>query len=246
MHVTKWQGAIWGQETTHFTCFQGEIHIWRRSLKITPSQQAKDFAILNEDEKKRAQRYFFDKHRRRFIAARAGLRCILSRYLNLAPVQIHFNYAKFGKPELSKLHNPDNIRFNVSHSGDLALYALLRDDEVGIDIEKINRHSIEGIAERFFAKTECEAWVRLPSEQKKEAFYRIWTQKEAFIKAVGEGLSYPLDKFSVNVTPPAGLLTLEQGNPKQWRIQVIEMEAGYSAALAIQRRQATLRYFKFN
>jgi 4'-phosphopantetheinyl transferase len=167
------------------------------------------------------------------------LRALLGRYLKLEPAKVQFVYNAWGKPTLAPGSGQAALQFNVSHSGELALYAFARQAEVGIDIEFIRTDlDYEEIAERFFSSHERATLRSLPAQVKGESFFRCWTRKEAYIKAKGQGLSIPLDQFSVTLRPgePARLLHV-QGDPQaaqRWSIQELAPDSGYLAALVVE------------
>ncbi len=167
-----------------------QITIWCISLKVTDSELDFLEGLLADDEKIRSDRYKFDLHRRRFIVARANLRIILSKYLNLDPQDLNFTYSSKGKPSIAtNQQNPDqSLEFNLSHSEDLAVCAVTWNSVVGIDLEyqKPINH-IQSLSERFF--TQAESQIIQASEYSDQAkFLKIWTLKEAYLKATGEGL----------------------------------------------------------
>jgi 4'-phosphopantetheinyl transferase len=224
----------------------GEIHIWYASLD-TPISQF--WGLLATDEKKRAGRFHFQADRKRFIVRRGILRTILGYYLSIEPSQFRFYYGKNEKPALADTFGKEKVHFNLSHSEGIALYAFARNREIGVDIERIRDISEMGqIAERFFSKRENAVLQALPKSKKKEAFFNCWTRKEAFIKAIGDGLSYPLDRFDVSLVPgePARLLKVE-GYSKvapQWSIQDLKPASGFAAALAVKGAGFQTKSFK--
>ncbi len=170
-----------------------EVHIWRIDLAKPGNEQ-----LLSADERDRANRFRFAMHRNRYISGRATLRIILGRFAGTAPERLTFEYTQFGKPFL-----PDSrIRFNLSHSEDLAVLAVTFDREIGVDVERIQQQKdLLDIAERFFAVPEREALRSLPVSDRAAGFYRCWTRKEAYIKARGDGLSLDLNSFVVSLLP---------------------------------------------
>jgi 4'-phosphopantetheinyl transferase len=185
----------------------------------------------------RAGKYYFKRDRDRFIIARGALRKILSRYLCVAPGQIRFTYSPYGKPALAEAAH--ELSFNVSHSHEVALYAVTLGREVGLDVEFIREDfaSME-IAEHFFSREEVAALRALPSHLQTLAFFNCWTRKEAYIKARGEGLSHPLDQFAVSCAPgePAAILS-SKSDPlevSRWWLHELRPGPGYAAALALQ------------
>ncbi len=230
-----------------------EIHIWRIRLDPTPNDLTRHVAQLDPDERARAGRFHFPHDRARFIAAHSALRVILSRYLDVRPVDLAFGYTRFGKPFIQEPPQPDPklLAFNMSHSHDVALVAVGRDCALGIDIERIRPELAEQhIAERFFAPSEVTALRHLPSEAQAEAFFNCWTRKEAFVKARGEGLSLPLDRFAVSLTPgaPAVLLAINDDPHEagQWHMQALMPWPGYAAALVTDCTSCHVATYHYN
>jgi 4'-phosphopantetheinyl transferase len=187
----------WGPPPAELTLTAGEVHLWRASLHLLPSVLARLAGTLSEEELSRARRFRFAVHRDRFIAGRGAQREILARYLGTAPEALRFREAEHGKPMLDGIPAEAGIRFNASNSELLALYAVTRHREVGVDLEHLRPvPDWEAIAERFFSPLENRAVRALPPELREEAFFRCWTRKEAYIKALGTGLFTPLDGFA--------------------------------------------------
>ncbi len=153
-------------------------------------------ALLTGDERERAGRFHFQRDSSAFAISRGLLRTLAGRYLDAPPERLRFDYTPYGKPYLAGQFAGSPLRFNLSHAHELVLYAFTSGAEVGVDVEYL-RPELAGaeIAERFFSPREVEALLTLPVEGRTEAFFRCWTRKEAFIKAVGQGLSFPLDQF---------------------------------------------------
>jgi len=179
-----------------------EIHVWYACLEQPVSRFQRLKQLLSPDESMRAERFHFEEDRKRFIACHGILRTILGRYLNVDPSRLQFCNGKNGKPSLVDTLGSESIRFNSSKSNGVALFAFTRGREIGVDIEHIRDiPEMEQIAERFFSVKENAAFHTLPQSKKKEAFFNCWTRKEAFIKAIGEGLYCHLDKFDVSLAP---------------------------------------------
>lgn len=217
-----------------------EVHVWRACLDRDTSYVQSLRQILSADEQARARRSYFEKDRKHFIVARGLLRIILSRYLDMEPSQLHFCYNPNGKPSLGITSDEETLNFNVSHSCGLALYAVTRGREVGIDLERIRADfACEQIAERFFSSQENAMLRALPAKRvKHKAFFNCWTRKEAYIKARGEGLSLPLDQFDVSLAPggPAMLLNTRE-DPQEvsrWSLQELIPAPGFVATLAVE------------
>ena len=163
-------------------------------------------ALLSCDERERAGRFAQDRARRRFTVARARLRQELGARLGVAPEAIELEYAPGGKPRLHPQFASD-LRFNVSHHEDVAAFAFANGREVGIDIEGVRTLADgDAIAALVFSPREQQAYLALDAEQKPLAFFNCWTRKEAFVKALGEGLRYPLDRFDVSRLPRGWVL----------------------------------------
>jgi 4'-phosphopantetheinyl transferase len=216
-----------------------EIHVWRTPLDQGALIVERLKRMLAEDEASRAARFYFEHDRVHFIVARGVLRTLLSQYLGTRPEQLRFSYSSYGKPALSTAPGEPTLNFNVSHSQGLALIAVTRSREIGVDVEGI-RPEFAGldIAERFFSVEENAVLRNLPAELQHEAFFTCWTRKEAYIKARGEGLSHPLDKFDVSLVPgePARLLKT-RGEPHElarWSLRELFAGPGYVAALAAE------------
>ena len=216
-----------------------EIHVWCVSL----DQQASRFQMLSQtlspDERMRAERFHFEKDRNHFVISKGMLRTILGSYLSAEPDKLRFCYGKHGKPKLADISGKGRICFNSSRSEGLSLYAFTLDREIGVDIEHIHDvPEVEHIVERFFSEVENELFHSLPESRKKEVFFNCWTRKEAFIKAIGDGLYRPLYKFDVSLSPgePAELLSIEGDSTKAsgWRIQDLNLASGHAAACAVE------------
>jgi len=210
----------------------GEVHVVAASLDDLPPAMP---LWLCPDEKERAARFHFERDQRRFAAARGMLRALLGRYLGVDPSVLVFDYGRYGKPALASPW--PGLRFNVSHSGGLALFAFATDHEIGVDIEQERAlPEMDSIAERNFSPLENAALRRLAEPERRRAFFRCWTRKEAFIKAVGDGLSHPLDAFDVTLAPqePARLLRVagDPEAPQRFRLEGLEPAEGFAAALA--------------
>lgn len=205
-----------------------EVHVWRIELDRPVA------SVLSPDEKERADRFHFERDRRRFTAARTSLRVLIGRYLGTAREAIEFRYGAHGKPAVV---SGSGLEFNVAHSEELALIAFALHRPVGIDVEFLNSGPFEnGVAERFFSQREVADLVSLPEAERRTAFYRCWTRKEAFLKANGKGLGYGLDQFTVSLLPdePAALLdtAVEPDEAARWQLISLDPGPGYAAALA--------------
>jgi 4'-phosphopantetheinyl transferase len=190
--------------------------------------------LLADDELERAGRFAFEDLRQSFTLARGALRILLGRSLSVTPDSIRFTYGGKGKPSLAA---PGRLRFNVSHSDRLVLIAATLDCEIGVDIEKIRPATdVHEIAARFFCAEENVDLMSLAADQREAAFFRCWTRKEAYIKATGDGLSAPLDRFAVSLGPGAAARMVHIGGDADeaaaWTLHDLAVEPEYAAALA--------------
>jgi 4'-phosphopantetheinyl transferase len=222
-----------------------EVHVWRAALDHDPSQVNSLLCTLSEDERARAERFYFEIDRERFIVARGALREILGVYLKRAAKSLSFSYGPHGKPALAQDAGGDAIHFNMSHSHGVALYAVTRGREIGIDLEFIRESlEVDQLATRFFSQREIATLQGLPVNLRKHAFFLCWTRKEAYIKARGEGLSLPLDQFDVSLIPgePAALLSTQPDSDEavRWSLQELTLASSYVAALAVEGRDWSL------
>ena len=242
---------LWRPSPAELTLLSAEVHIWRACLDPSASWVERLQRNLSPDELQRAARFHFPRDRRRFTVARGVLRDILSRYLGVPPSELRFRYSSYGKPALADGFDDRGVRFNLSHSHEMALFAVTCGREVGIDIEYLDREiRAEEIAEHFFSTRERASLRALPAEAKHAAFFNCWTRKEAYIKAHGEGLSLPLDQFDVSLAPgePAALLATH-GDPREasrWSLQALTPGANYVAALAVERRGCQLTCWQWS
>lgn len=213
-----------------------EIHLWRAPLDLAGPPDANDGALLSEEELARARRLRFDGDRTRFVRSRIWLRLLLAERLDLPVADIRFRAAAHGKPELAP-PLPAWLRFNMSRSGCLGLYALSRGCEVGVDLEDSSRVvDTEAVASRFFSPTERRVLGGLGEEEQRRGFYRIWTRKEAVLKAVGVGLTAPMAALDVSgelARWEPGPQTVP-GMARRWSVHDLDVAPGYAAALAVE------------
>lgn len=200
--------------------------------------------FLSEEEQARAERFIYSRDAYRFAASRALLRIVLAAYARCVPRDLVFGYATNGKPFLPQ---GGQLRFNLSHSDDRALIGVTLGREIGVDVEKIRDDlEVEQIARLFFSKAEQSALSTLPVPRRLRAFYDCWTRKEAFIKARGEGLSLPLDRFDVSLLPeePARLLATrpDAHEAADWEMFALSFDEGYAAAVTTQTGKTALNY----
>jgi 4'-phosphopantetheinyl transferase len=212
--------------------------VWRAPLEQPEDVQETFLRMLDLDERKRADRFHFEKHRRRFIVGRGFLRLLLGRYLEIPPEDVRFAYGPYGKPSLGSEHGASRLRFNASHSHELAVYGFVQDHEIGVDVEYSQAEFAgEDIARHFFSAYEIEKLMALPEAERAPAFFRCWTRKEAYIKAFGSGLSHPLDQFDVTLAPHERAALIRDYRDEQatsrWSMFNLELE-GYAGAVVVE------------
>jgi 4'-phosphopantetheinyl transferase len=227
----------------------GVVDLWRVPLDIPSAALERRAACLSPDERDRARHFRFQVHGNRYVAGRGALRAILARYLAVQPDAVAFSYGAHGKPELAGQAAAE-LAFNVAHSGDVCLVAVGAESRVGVDVEAVDRGvEIHALARRFFSAAEADALAKLPAPMQREAFFACWTRKEAFIKAVGEGLSMPLDCFRVSLAPgePPRLLHVDDnpGAPARWTLLAFDAAPDFPAAAAIDRPGVAPRFYDF-
>jgi len=223
--------------TASFAKHAIEIVVTR--LDVGPEAVRASATLLSDAERQRAGRFAFDRDRRRFTVARAQLRWLLSARLGVRPETVELVYGARGKPALARHFADSDLRFNVSHSDDFAVYAFASGREIGVDVEAIRViRDADDIAARFFSRRENEAYLALHPREKPQGFFNCWTRKEAFIKALGNGLYHPLDRFDVSLAPgePARILRVEStpGDHCGWRMESFSPAAGFVAAVVIE------------
>ena len=242
---------LWSPAPKDLILADNEVHVWRAQLELPSSQVQWLRGILTDDELDKANRFYFEIDRQRFIAARGILRSILSRYITIYPGHLRFSYNQYGKPFLAPDFSSTLLNFNLSHSGSVALYAITRNMEIGVDVERVRSgFEYEEIAKRFFSVNEVAVLRTIPTEKKLEAFYHCWTRKEAYIKAHGKGLSMPLDSFDVSFTPgepPMLLLTRDEPQARSlWTLLDLGSGTSYIGALAVKGTGCRFRYWEWN
>lgn len=238
--------CLWSSPSSRLVLSTDEVHVWRASLDQPESVLQCLRTTLSADEAARAARFHFERDRWRFTVARGVLRAILARYLDLAPEDIQFSYGPQNKPALIDTRQNNNLQFNLSHSQNQALYAFACNRDVGVDIEQIRAMSdAEGVARRFFSTCEYAVFQALPPQRRDEGFFNCWTRKEAYIKALGDGLSHPLGTFDVSLRPgePAALLAVrgDPGEVSRWSMRALTPVPGYVAALVVEGHDWALK-----
>ena len=227
----------WAKICREMSASPEEVHLWKASLDQPESILDALAASLSANERCRAGRFCFERDRRRFIAARGVLRDILGRYLRVPAESVSLATLEHGKPELAD-RSGNGLQFNLSHSHDLAVYAITCRRRVGVDIERVRTMSIDAMARLVFSPDECNTLSGLPPSEMLHAFLAGWTRKEAYVKAKGEGFAIPLNSFEVSMAPnvpPA--LVRNRHDPSdvgRWILRDVEPAADYIGAVAVE------------
>lgn len=217
-----------------------QLHLWFTLLNEELFQE--QYAdLLNPDEIKRAEKFKFALYRKRFITARATLRNIIGHYLNDNAKSVQINYTSSGKPYIN---HPD-LQFNVSHSHNIAVYAFTYQTPVGVDIEKIRPDYEESVAKRYFSNQEYEHLSNLSPEAKVNEFYRIWTGKEAIVKAQGEGLRISLSSFTIPADNNPKKIILISNPDEIWHLGNNNIFPGYQFSWATNKMMNELSYWEW-
>jgi 4'-phosphopantetheinyl transferase len=224
------------------------VHVWRVPLRLPPSRMRWAEGMLDADERERAVRFRFAEHHDAFVAGRAIQRDLLARYAAVEPAEVRYRLAAHGKPKLTGPAASRGLRFNFSNADALGLLAVAVGRELGVDLEPL-RPIPDGvdIASRFFSESEVRVLRSLDAGVRDEAFLRCWTRKEAYIKAVGGGLSIALDGFDVAFAPgEEARLLRHRDDPAEalrWTMRGLDPGPGYVAALAVEGDGWTLEHY---
>ncbi|HLK55348.1 MAG TPA: 4'-phosphopantetheinyl transferase superfamily protein [Chthonomonadaceae bacterium] len=218
---------------------RSEVRVVQAALDLPAPRIEALHRTLTDEERIKAARFHQALHRDRYIAGRGQLRQQLGAYLGIPPERVRLLTGPHGKPELAPECNPDDLRFNLAHSEDRALYAFARGRHLGVDIEYMRANiEIETLAAHFFAPNEASTLLALPEAQRLTAFFACWTRKEAYLKARGDGIPFGLDKFEVSLTPdaPAALLStaFDPADRGRWTLHALEVGPGFAAAMVIE------------
>lgn len=224
-----------------------DLHVWRASLNSSSAELLYFQSLLSKDENERAERFYFDRDRDRYIVGRGILRTLLSGYLGIDARRIRIVYGSDGKPMLEDAFNKQHLQFNLSNSNDWAIYIFGWHHPVGIDLEQIRAFdSADDFARRFFAEPETALLNTLTDDQKWDAFFKFWTAKESFLKAKGSGLTFPLNQVEIALGSGKGArIASINGDHRQaadWRLKTFTPIAGYQAAIAVEKNQGRVLF----
>lgn len=232
--------------TNNLYLHENEVHVWYIDIKEQLTSIDLYWNVLSADEKNKALAYKFEKDKNCAIIARGTLRELLGQYLKTKPSALNFKYSKYGKP---RVINSDEIQFNLSHSGTTILIGFVKNHHIGIDVERIKEIDYMAVGQHSFSKEELNNLLALDKAYHTQAFYNCWTRKEAFIKAVGSGLSFPLDQFVVSLDSAEKAYLLDtkwNTNEKlQWTLHSIIPDENYIGAFAIKGKVNLTFHYKY-
>ncbi|GJE17272.1 4'-phosphopantetheinyl transferase family protein [Methylobacterium marchantiae] len=216
----------------------GRVTVWDIDLAPAAAHRDACLALLSDDERARTSRFLRDEDRLRYAASHAALRLVLGHRLRTDPRGLAFGTGRAGKPHLAGVW-AGSCRFSLSHSGSRALVGLSASAEIGVDVEEMRpMPDLLRIARAHFAASEIADLDSLAPDRLTPAFFACWTRKEAVVKATGEGLSLPLDSFSVSVSPAKAVLLSMPGGAREWSLHTLPTAPGYAAALAVAAADA--------
>lgn len=233
------QELVWHAAPSEHALLPGDVHLWRADLDLPPPILRRYEGLLSRDERERAARFLHARDRARFVTSRAILRTLLAGYLGVEPRTILFGYGPRGKPRLEMGRFSAHLRFNLSHSARLALYAFALEREVGVDLEQVRPFpAAERIARRLLTVSEQELYFSVPpGERRRALFFRYWTRKEALIKAFGAGLSFPANRWEVPLFSGAVVHTTpaqEAAQARPWTVYDLVPAPNFVGALLVE------------
>ncbi len=238
---------VWKDAPKNLKINAKEIHLWKTNLEQSSINIEESFDILNEEEKIKAKKFRFEKHQKRFAFTRSNLKRILSCYLSISPQEINFQYNAYGKPQLLDNINTIDLQFNISHSEEIAIYGITCHNLIGVDVEYIRpMPEAENLAKRFFSRKEFEQISRLSSPEKTREFFRFWTAKEAYLKAIGKGISGGLEKVELSTHEPRVFINLPESNTITYSLFYLTPDDNYLAAIAFEDNQQTHQYWQIH
>lgn len=242
----------WTSPPSSLKAEPGYVDVWRVPLDVKDGTLQSLAGHLDETERQRADRFRIEAKRTEFIVTRGCLRQILSQLISsdlkteVTPCDIEFDYLPHGKPILTGKWKASEIQFNATHSHGLALIAATRSSRIGVDVERVrDNRDVQSLARRWFSQNEVEELRSLPTNQQSLAFFLGWTRKEAFVKAVGDGITYGLDQFDVSLSPghPSVLKKINNGRTitSGWSLLDIKPSNDHAAAMAIEAGRVAVR-----
>ncbi len=234
--------VIWLEPPSNLQLNEDEVHLWKADLDPVSENISALFNLLDEGEQNRAKRFVFERDKNRFTAARGILRQLLGRYINCSAKEVKFSVGPSGKPALC---DNSQLRFNLSHSEGLVLYALSLGRELGVDVESQIRESTDReIVEQYFSAKQQAEFLALDPALQKAAFYLGWTRKEAYLKARGEGLQAKLKNFDVSLSPEQPAV-LRSDDAARWELYSFCPKLGFVATLVVEKGKCNFRHWEW-
>ncbi len=226
------------------------VDVWRG---IRPSDVAENInheRLLSSEEKERSEKFVYQKDRDLFIFSHGMLRNILAGYTGCSPIELQFTANAYGKPSLVLPAEGQGLHFNLTHSRDVVLLAVTRKETVGVDVEYLREiNDVEQLSERYFSESERAYLRRLPPKEQLTGFFQCWVLKESYIKAIGMGLIYPLDKFSVSLSQTLETKTIlcDSDIEIEYELvaQLLDPQPNYSAAVTFSSFINVIRCFSY-
>ena len=238
--------VTWSMPEAPLRLNKNDVHVWRASIDVSPEVQSSLACLLDGGEKRRANQFVFERDRNHFIAAHGIVRTILGEYLQRPPEELQVTVERYGKPALRKEPGCSDVRFNLSHSGGVALLAVALENEVGIDLEKIRSGvADEVLAASILTPSEQDEFRSTPIGERQREFFRRWTCKEAYVKAQGGGLQIPLKSFEVSLPPEEFPRLCCEANDS-WDLVSFCPGENFMAALAIQAKNSEVRFWNWS
>lgn len=224
-----------------------QINLWYACIDSFTKDVFHLSELLNEEELRKANCIKSIKDRNNCIITLVLLKKLLGYYLDKLPSEIILSYTKYNKPYLKHC----DLKFNLSHSGNLLLIGVALNYDIGVDVEKTEYFpEMDGVAKNFFSNYEYQSFIRLNEDQKIEGFFNCWTRKEAFIKAIGSGLSYSLKEFDVTLIPEEEARLIKVKNDEtegeSWSLFSFDIMSNYKAAVAVRLKECRMLIKKYS
>lgn len=232
----------WQFAPTPLPPLAGTVQLWRVAIaSVSATERQRCWDCLAPEERQRAQRFIRPVDQERFVVSRGLLRHLLGRYAGLAPTDLQFAYNAYGKPSLQTPVPGETLCFNLSHAAGWVVYAIAP-MPIGIDLEQMHPvHHRRKIVERFFSPQEQATFVGLTETEAIAQFFQYWTAKEAYTKAIGQGITLPLEQVDVALTPTPHFRQLpRQATAEDWQLRLFAVAAGYVGAIALPNTISTL------
>lgn len=217
------------------------IDLWHGELSLDSGAYDNFWSVLDIPEKARAEKMTNHAQQQRYVETHGRLKYLLALYVNEAPEKIRLNKTPHGKPYLA---DKPEIVFNLSHSGNMMVIGVSNHCNLGVDIEVCQpRSNFSALVKKCFADEETSYWNKLPEAQKIVEFYRFWTRKEAFVKAIGRGIPLGLNSCVINPEKPTAFLRIpaECGPVSDWRLQNMDLSKNSCCAVVTDKAFSSIR-----